>query len=93
MHEALKLLQALAESYGIIENFFGPHDAKHDAIPKQNFYQYLIVIDFESTCWEKSEVKWHRPEIIGSLFNTPTKASFQHCFGSLFQSSPQFWSV
>lgn len=32
---------------------------------KQNF-KYLIVIDFESTCWlDKAEAKWRQPEIIG----------------------------
>lgn len=93
MNETLKLLQALAETYGIVEDFLGPNVRKKvssDAVPKQNFYQYLIVIDFESTCWEKSEVKWHRPEIIGSLFGQPTKPSFQTFF---FQSFRQFWSV
>lgn len=32
---------------------------------KQNV-EYLIVIDFESTCWEKEEGKWRQPEIIGN---------------------------
>lgn len=31
---------------------------------KQNF-KYLIVIDFEATCWKKGDAKWRKPEIIG----------------------------
>lgn len=68
MDATLKFLEELALSYGLIEEYYNPNSinkSKPNDIPKQKFYQYLIVIDFESTCWEKSEVKWHRPEIIG----------------------------
>lgn len=68
--ENLSLLK-LAKSLGIVETFYckgeGPAkcDAKTVTIPKQEYYEYLIVIDFEATCWEKSDVKWRQPEIIG----------------------------
>lgn len=32
---------------------------------KQNF-KFLIVIDFEATCWKKGDANWRQPEIIGT---------------------------
>lgn len=45
---------------------------------KQQHYQYLIVIDFEATCWEKDDVKWRKPEIIGKYIIL-SKVNHLHC--------------
>lgn len=62
-------LLELARSFGIVETIYcegeSPSaDQTHIAFAKSH-YDFLIVIDFEATCWEKSEVKWKQPEIIG----------------------------
>lgn len=51
-------------------------NCKENNDPQQNcatfannqIYDYLIVIDFEATCWEEAEENWNQPEIIGILF-------------------------
>lgn len=66
-------LLELAKSLDIVETFYCKSDgpARNDnkktvaTTPIQQYYDFLIVIDFEATCWEKSEVKWRQPEIIG----------------------------
>lgn len=64
--EMIKKLLELAESFdGIVDTFYCKGECSANGLPKQQFYNYLIIIDFESTCWEKSEIKWRQPEIIG----------------------------
>lgn len=53
----------LARSLGIVETIKFNSGTLTNS--KQNF-KYLIVVDFESTCWkDKEEAKWRQPEIIG----------------------------
>ncbi|XP_037032978.1 ERI1 exoribonuclease 2-like [Bradysia coprophila] len=54
-------LLELARSLGIVETI--KLDAGALTNSKQNF-KYLIVVDFEATCWDKGEAKWRQPEII-----------------------------
>lgn len=69
-----------AKSLGIVKilpMFFGDEktdekaDAKADAkttakpTSEQKYYKYLIVVDFESTCWNDKTAKERKPEIIG----------------------------
>lgn len=52
----------LARSLGIVQTI--KFDSTTLTNSKQNF-KFLIVIDFEATCWSKGEAKWRQPEIIG----------------------------
>lgn len=70
---AKKTLQELldyAESLGIVETVH-MDDCDGDAKPtakstsEQKYYKYLMVIDFESTCWNDKTARIRKPEIIG----------------------------
>lgn len=67
MDELLKL----AKSYGIVDtydcNTGRSTNQSIETKPCQQCFNYLIVIDFEATCWPKSEVKWRQTEIIGKI--------------------------
>lgn len=63
-------LVELAKSLGIMETIYcdGERpsiDQTCTTFAKEQIYDFLIVIDFEATCWESTEVKWKQPEIIG----------------------------
>lgn len=36
----------------------------------QQYYDYIVCIDFEATCWEnQAPPKWRESEIIGKIYN------------------------
>lgn len=69
-HKTLQELLEYAESLGIVETLH-IDDTKGDAKPttkltsEQKYYKYLMVIDFESTCWDDKTGRIRKPEIIG----------------------------
>lgn len=74
--EARKTLHELleyAESLGIVERLSlngDTFDAQHTAKSpvEQQYYKYLIVVDFESTCWDDKTARSRHPEIIGKHY-------------------------
>lgn len=84
--EAKKTLHELleyAESLGIVETLRFD-DTNTDAVPtakataEQKHFKYLIVIDFESTCWSANDktARTRPPEIIGRAFRRPIVCKF-----------------
>lgn len=68
--KTLQELLEYAESLGIVETLpidGTETDASTKAEPssEQKYYKYLIVIDFESTCWDDKADGTRKPEIIG----------------------------
>lgn len=68
--KTLQELLEYAESLGIVETL--PLDGTEtddsptaESTAEQKYYKYLIVIDFESTCWDDKADGARKPEIIG----------------------------
>lgn len=74
-------LLELAKSLGIVETIYcedegTPADRTCITFAKEQVYDFLIVIDFEATCWESAEVKWKQPEIIGIFYYSQFQKTF-----------------
>ncbi|XP_066991593.1 ERI1 exoribonuclease 2 isoform X2 [Anabrus simplex] len=65
----IDITKELAEELGFIETIY-VKNTKSNFLSKLNLttevqeFDYLIVIDFESTCWKERNVAWKQPEII-----------------------------
>lgn len=79
-----RALYELAKSYGLVETVYcDGHSGTNGDETRITFandqqYNYLIVIDFEATCWQPNEVKWKQPEIIGNFCNENAQNPFIH---------------
>lgn len=79
LHELLEY----AESLGIVETLRFD-DTNNDAVTtakataEQKHFKYLIVIDFESTCWGANDkpARTRPPEIIGRTFRQSNVCTF-----------------
>lgn len=77
-----------AESLGIVETL-QLDDVEADtktttkSTSEQKYYKYLIVVDFESTCWNDKTAKTRKPEIIGKN-NIPADYGFFDVMISIF---------
>lgn len=67
-----KSLLDLAKTLGMVETIYCDGETAavdqtnvRMTIAKEQAYNFLIVIDFEATCWQPAEVSWKQPEIIG----------------------------
>lgn len=94
----------LAKSLDIVETIYcegGSVSADRTCATFANdqIYDFLIVIDFEATCWEVAEVKWKQPEIIGIFVVTfemtlesLVKIRYLYCFRiSCHPVEPENW--
>lgn len=56
-------LLELARSFNIVETIKLNSGTLTNS---KQIFKFLIVIDFEATCWNKGDAKWRQPEIIGN---------------------------
>ena len=55
---------ALARKYGAIVTRFAKNRGREGGADKEQIFDFFIVVDFESTCWDKGDPDSSPPEII-----------------------------